>query len=117
MSVTCWCKQCKVIACFKCQISYHKKHDVELIEETENIADYLRIELEDIKNLKICESKDIGVRQNNLEGTLQKIETFERNLTQLKNNLKKKIEQIKRNKNMKDDWIAKILKKCWNMLK
>ena len=78
MPITCWCKDCNDITCYKCLLAQHKKHDVESIDETVHMKNYVLNRLITLKGVKLAENDEIHNIDVNLKSTLEKVVEFEK---------------------------------------
>jgi len=105
MLFTCWCKDCMDITCYKCLLAQHKTHDVESIDESVHMRDFITDKMMVLKNVKNVEIDKLEEIEVNLKSIYDKVEDFERRLSTLKVQFKENLEQIRKSKFTRDEII------------
>jgi len=135
MTITCWCTDCKSIACYKCLLTSHKKHDVESIEDEETAKSLKRHILSEIALLRYSKGKEISNQSTineklkvitdsihdfntevtNLEIDLKRFSQERREITQIRTKIYDEVCDFERSVNETEDSLS--IFKEWETLK
>jgi len=93
MAITCWCKTCKDITCYKCLVELHNKHDIKSIDEAaEDVKDYIS----DFRKGAKIEIEETYYANSKLNKIISDIAEFETQVEILKKDVKASKDELER---------------------
>jgi len=110
MTISCWCKECKDIVCPMCSLLLHKKHDVELLEESEDMKIHIMNDVTIIRDESIRDITQAIDLRSKLDKDISIIETFKNEVKQLKINIKAQSEELDRTIMIKEKHSERVSK-------